>query len=444
MVHLHGRTRALLALALAALLTLTALGAAPGATAAETASISGRVTDTSTSGVADVEVMAYRHNGIGWGPLLNTITHTDALGNYLMGGLPAGSYRLRFEAPSDALALEYYDDATSVSSATDIVVADGAAVTGKNVTLDPAAHITGTVTGSGNPLPGAEVVVYADPGSGTWSPMGSDLTDANGDYDVTGLVDGTYRVEFQDDSRAHVREWYSDAAKLTLADDVVVGKSQTVADIDADLVAAGRLGGTVTGPDGLPVAQVMVTPYWFVGGTWEFVGEDLIDLFIYSDSSGRYEVKGLPAGVYRLEFLDIHSKYPVEFWKDQATLQTATDIVLGPAQTLGNISPTLGAVAVPPAPPAPLAVALRSKPRIKGTARVGEVVKVTTGSWTPAAVTLAYQWYAGSKKIKKATHKKLKLTTKQVGKKLTVKVTASRAGYVPLTVRTKPTGKVKP
>ena len=150
--------------------------------------------------------------------------------------------------------------------------------------------------------------------------MGSDLTDANGDYDVTGLVDGTYRVEFQDDSRTHVREWYADAATLTLADDVVVGKSQTVADIDADLVAAGRIGGTVTGPDGLPVAQVMVTPYWLVGGTWEFVGEDLIDLFIYSDSSGRYEVKGLPAGVYRLEFLDIHQQVPGRVLEGQGDL----------------------------------------------------------------------------------------------------------------------------
>ena len=74
-------------------------------------------------------------------------------------------------------------------------------------------------------------------------------------------------------------------------------------------------------------------------GTWEFVGEDLIDLFIYSDSSGRYEVKGLPAGVYRLEFLDIHHKYPVEFWKDKATLQTATDIVLGPAADVGQHQP---------------------------------------------------------------------------------------------------------
>ena len=62
----------------------------------------------------------------------------------------------------------------------------------------------------------------------------------------------------------------------------------------------------------------------------------------------------------------------------------------------------------------------------------------------PDKVSLAYQWYAGSKKIKKATKRTLVLTTKQVGKKLTVKVTASRAGYVPLTVRTKPSAKVKP
>ncbi|MET8983006.1 Tat pathway signal protein [Streptomyces sp. NPDC004539] len=68
-------------------------------------------------------------------------------------------------------------------------------------------------------------------------------------------------------------------------------------------------------------------------------------------------------------------------------------------------------------------------PAISGTAKVGRTLKAGTGTWSPAATSYAYQWYAGGKAISGATKASLVLKTAQKGQKITVKVTARRAGH---------------
>ncbi|MFT4084740.1 MAG: HtaA domain-containing protein [Nocardioides sp.] len=68
-----------------------------------------------------------------------------------------------------------------------------------------------------------------------------------------------------------------------------------------------------------------------------------------------------------------------------------------------------------------------SKPKVKGTARVGRrlTAKVTV---TPAG-RVSYRWYAAGKKIAGATHQRWRLAAKQAGKRIRVEVTVRRAGY---------------
>jgi hypothetical protein len=82
-------------------------------------------------------------------------------------------------------------------------------------------------------------------------------------------------------------------------------------------------------------------------------------------------------------------------------------------------------------------------PTISGKAVVGSTLTASSKPWTPGAVTLTYQWYAGSEKITGATGKKLKLAASVVGKKISVKVTGTRAGYSKESVRSDKTDKVK-
>jgi hypothetical protein len=82
-------------------------------------------------------------------------------------------------------------------------------------------------------------------------------------------------------------------------------------------------------------------------------------------------------------------------------------------------------------------------PVIKGKAVVGSTLTVKSAAWKPGAVTLTYQWFAGSRPIKGATSKTLKVAASAVGKKITVKVTGSRDGYAKESTRSEPTAKVK-
>ncbi|MFE2814217.1 Tat pathway signal protein [Streptomyces nigra] len=68
-------------------------------------------------------------------------------------------------------------------------------------------------------------------------------------------------------------------------------------------------------------------------------------------------------------------------------------------------------------------------PVISGTAKVGRTLKATTATWSPAATSYAYQWYAGGTAISGATKSSLVLKSAQKGKKITVKVIARRTGH---------------
>ena len=187
-----------------------------------------------------------------------------------MEGLPAGTYRLGFDANSSDLAPEFYNNATSLATATNVPVAAGAWVSNVDVVLGPAAHIAGHVTGGGLPLRFVGVNVYADAdGDGTWEWTGWDETDVAGAYDVGGLSAGTYRVSFVSNDDDWVSEWYDDASNVDTADSVPVLAGQTVGGIDAALAASSHITGTVTGLAGLcwPTSRSPSTPGRTAGGT---------------------------------------------------------------------------------------------------------------------------------------------------------------------------------
>ncbi|MDR1790845.1 MAG: leucine-rich repeat domain-containing protein [Propionibacteriaceae bacterium] len=71
-----------------------------------------------------------------------------------------------------------------------------------------------------------------------------------------------------------------------------------------------------------------------------------------------------------------------------------------------------------------------------GTAKVGQTLKVTTKKWKPSGVKLKYQWYRSGKKISGAVKSTYKITSKDAGKKISVKVTGTKAGYKTVTKST--------
>lgn len=118
----------------------------------------------------------------------------------------------------------------------------------------------------------------------------------------------------------------------------------------------------------------------------------------------------------------------------------ATTIAVG-AATPTSVAVSVTYAAQAPAPAAPASLSART-PRISGTAKVGRTLKVKVGTWSPRP-SFRYQWFANGRKItKKGTKSSFKLTSKQKGKRITVRVTGSRSGYATISKTSKKTRKV--
>jgi hypothetical protein len=83
-------------------------------------------------------------------------------------------------------------------------------------------------------------------------------------------------------------------------------------------------------------------------------------------------------------------------------------------------------------------------PKITGTAKVGETLKVKRGTWKPNSLTYTYQWYRSGRAITDARGASYQLVAVDRGKKITVKVTGVKRGYVTKSSpASKATGKVR-
>jgi hypothetical protein len=68
-------------------------------------------------------------------------------------------------------------------------------------------------------------------------------------------------------------------------------------------------------------------------------------------------------------------------------------------------------------------------PKISGTAKVGYRLTAVPGTWSPGPVTLRYQWYRSGVAISGATGSTYLLGAADLGKRMTARVTGSRAGF---------------
>ena len=71
-------------------------------------------------------------------------------------------------------------------------------------------------------------------------------------------------------------------------------------------------------------------------------------------------------------------------------------------------------------------------PTVTGTKIVGSTLTASPGTWGPAPVTLAYQWYRGSTAITGATAQTYKLVAADKGTAIKVRVTGAKTAYTAL------------
>lgn len=80
-------------------------------------------------------------------------------------------------------------------------------------------------------------------------------------------------------------------------------------------------------------------------------------------------------------------------------------------------------------------IEVESRPAVRGTPRVGRVLRADPGTYSVPAVALAFQWFAGSTAIRGADEDELLLRRRHRGVRISVRVTASRHGFTSTTAR---------
>ena len=71
-------------------------------------------------------------------------------------------------------------------------------------------------------------------------------TNAAGEFEIRGLAADTYRLGFSDPSGEHVTEYFSDAATVETAGDIVVGEGARILGKDVQMASGSHITGRVT------------------------------------------------------------------------------------------------------------------------------------------------------------------------------------------------------
>ncbi len=368
----------------------TAAGATPVAVAAgSTASgigaamppggvISGTVTSaadgTSLPGIC---VSAGQSGGSG-----TASAQTDSSGHYTIMNLPTGTYTVEFTPACGATgnyADQWYDAKTSPVTATPVTVTAGSTTVGIDAAMEPGATIAGTVTAAGGGAIQGICVLASTQGI----PPAVTATDSKGDYAISGLVAGTYTVEFSASCGAsgYALQWYDNQSSSATATPVVLTTGQTRSGIDATMQPTGSISGTVTAvAGGQGLANVCVTATETGNGTGD---GSLITL-----PGGAYTIGGLPAGTYTVDFQDCgNGTYAEQWYHGQSSAATANAVIVTAGQTTGHIDAAMSTQSLPGAPTNVAALAGNASAQVTWSAPASDGGSAITGYTVTAADT---------------------------------------------------------
>jgi len=234
----------------------------------EGAGISGTVTNAGHQGLENITVMAYPVGGGAEPPA--AFAPTGNKGEYVITGLPSGSYEVEF-APAVGSGLDFapqfWQASSSFSTAAIVSVTAGATTTAIDATLQPGGEIGGTVLDAVTHAPLANVLVSAeDVGEELFSTFA--VTNAHGEYEITGLAGGSYRIGFFPENEGGIEyapQYYNGASSPGPANLIEVRPESTLSGIGASLARAPLVQIAITLPpassaSGAPVSHAPPVP----------------------------------------------------------------------------------------------------------------------------------------------------------------------------------------
>lgn len=412
----------------------------------EAGHIAGTVTAPGVFDPTGIWVQVYREieypsGGTRW--VWFTGSRAEADGTYDVAGLAEGTYRVGFDDASEleedvTYATEFYPDKASVRLAEGVVVVAGETTVGINAALALDSTVSGSVTdAAGAPVGDADISVSLRVGD-EWDEVGYAETAPDGTYVVRGVPAGTFRVSFgayiADD---YVYEAWNNAEGLDEGDDIVAGINQDITATNAQLVSGEHDEPEVLYLEGVTIPMISGTPQvgqtlTVTAGTW--TPADITATYEWYNDDGA--IAGATASTYTPTAADqgktlvvlVNASKPG--YQDRMNMSNVVGpIAAAPVPAVVAPAPAPAPAPVPAPEPAPV-ISFSKKIDVVGSMTVGSTLKLKNFKALVSRAVVSYkiQWFAGSKKIKKATKPKLKVTKALKGKKIFVKVSATVDG----------------
>jgi RHS repeat-associated protein len=304
------------------------IDAAMAAGAEVTGTVSGQDTK---SGIKGIEVCAYRVEEEYEG-FYAACASTNASGEYKLGGLAGGEYKLQFFAPNDSglnYLAQYYNDKASLAEADVLQLTAGTTKSGIDATLSPGGQISGRATSAASKaaIAGIEVCAYAIEGGGSSCAR----TDASGAYTVAGLTTGNYHVSFAapyESSLSYLTQYYN-GKTYSEADPVPVTVGATTPNIDAAMQPGGIISGTVTAA---PTKAALAHVYVCASGPEYRCAT--------TGPSGEYDITSLPSGSYTVVFYG-PGEYAQQYYQDKVSGSEADPVSVTAGSTSAGIDAEL-------------------------------------------------------------------------------------------------------
>jgi hypothetical protein len=298
------------------------------------ATIAGTVSDANVAAETSARVIAEpTQAGTISDPLLGAVSGTLSGGAYRIGGLPAGTYTLRYAATGASFHLSgaYVAGAGLVydyGSATQFPVAAASATTA-SFAVPTLGGIGGTVTDSTNNTVAGDTVFVFDAAGTEISASGT--TGVDGTYVVSDVLPGTYEVELGAMVGSNLAATFYGGSTLATATKLTVSSGVETPNINGVLGVGATVSGTVTSAQG--GALLGGLDIRLLDGQGRTMDETTTNV------NGTYTLSDVPAGSWYLEFVGGRAYnglyYASEYYLGQATLggSKATKVVAGQALT---------------------------------------------------------------------------------------------------------------
>jgi len=384
--------------------------------------VSGKVSVPVGSKATELDVYAYKSSDKSFAASVTP----NADGTYALTGLSTGNYKIQFRHWGEPVRLadQWYKGANSFESAAPVAVVAGTAKTGINATMVQGGYVAGKITAGGVGGSYAVDVLNLD-----GSLAASSYSNPDGSYNVSGLAAGSYKIAFNRASGPSLTEaqYYDkkgESQGIAAAKILSVTSGKTAANINANLTAGGSITGVLLDSVGKPLAKTKVVAYSRTGV--------LIGRRGTTDAAGKFTVAGLSTGSYAVVANPegrTTATMPGVLYSGNVTVEakaTQFAAAVGKSISAGTLSYKAAATPV-------LKVLTAPVPKVSGLVVSGQKLTAAAGAWGPAPVTLKYQWKRSGVAISNATASTYVLTSSDVGKKITVTVTGTKAGYITAT-----------